>query len=86
MQKRTTRYGWIALTGLLCLFGFVLACKIRDGNRALAQTDVAPPVPVDVKETTKNKDPNPLPFLVDVAPVMTATDESQRMGGSFLEE
>jgi MraZ protein len=38
----------MALGGLLCLFGIVLACKLRDSNKAVAQDEsVAPPsIPV----------------------------------------
>jgi MraZ protein len=37
MLTRKTQYAWMALGGLICLFGLVLACKLRDGNRAVAQ-------------------------------------------------
>ncbi len=39
MLTRKTQYGWMALGGLICLFGLVLACKLRDGNKAVAQAD-----------------------------------------------
>jgi MraZ protein len=38
------RYGWMALGGLLCLFGVVAAVKWRDGGRALAQSQNLPPI------------------------------------------
>jgi division/cell wall cluster transcriptional repressor MraZ len=38
MVTRKTQIGWMALGGLVCLFGVVLACKLRDGNKAVAQT------------------------------------------------
>jgi MraZ protein len=46
---RKTQYGWMALGGLICLFGLVLACKLRDGNKAVAQAD-KPAVEVPSKE------------------------------------
>ena len=54
MLTRKTQYAWMAVGGLICLFGLVLACKLRDGNRAIAQDDksvlplpplAVPPVP-----------------------------------------
>src|SRR6185437_10341554 len=44
-----TRYGWMALGGLLVLFGIVLACKLRDGSRALAQSEPAAPPLLELK-------------------------------------
>lgn len=44
MTTRRSHYGWMALGGLLCLFGVVLTCKLRDGNRAFAQSDFVGPV------------------------------------------
>lgn len=44
MTTRRSHYGWMALGGLLCLFGVVLTCKLRDGNRAFARTDFVGPV------------------------------------------
>jgi MraZ protein len=49
MRNRKTLYGWMTLGGLLCLFGIVLACRLRDGNRAVAHDDVSatnPAIPV----------------------------------------
>jgi MraZ protein len=46
MLTRKTQYAWMAVGGLICLFGLVLACKLRDGNRAIAQSDkTSPPLP-----------------------------------------
>lgn len=56
MTTRRSPYGWMALGGLLCLFGVVLTCKLRDGNRAFAQTDFVGPV-LEKKEPL----PEPLP-------------------------
>jgi MraZ protein len=39
MLTRKTQYAWMALGGLICLFGLVLVCKLRDGNKAIAQAD-----------------------------------------------
>ena len=39
MLMRKTQYAWMALGGLICLFGLVLACKLRDGNKAIAQPE-----------------------------------------------
>jgi MraZ protein len=44
MVTRKTQYAWMAMGGLLCLFVMVLACKLRDGNRAIAQGDNPPTV------------------------------------------
>ena len=44
MVTRNSRYAWMTLGGVLCLFGLALACKLRDGNRAHAQS--VPPAPV----------------------------------------
>jgi MraZ protein len=68
MQSRKTPYGWMALGGLLCLLGFGLACKMRDGSQARAQVETPPatgdaqipvvPLPEagDDKPTTKPKE------------------------------
>ncbi len=55
MVTRKTQYGWMALGGLVCLFGVVLCCKVYEGNRALAG-DEAPPV-----AEKKPADPAPPP-------------------------
>lgn len=56
MLTRKTQYGWMALGGLICLFGLVLACKLRDGSKAAAQAE--PPPPPQFLETDKDK-PSP---------------------------
>jgi MraZ protein len=43
MLTRKTRYGWLAAGGLFGLFALVLACKMRDGARAAAQSQAPPP-------------------------------------------
>src|SRR5436190_2152741 len=43
MVTRKSHYGWMLLGGLLCLFVLALLCKLRDGNRALAQSEPATP-------------------------------------------
>jgi hypothetical protein len=43
MLTRKTQYAWMSLGGLICLFCLVLACKLRDGNRANAQPEELPP-------------------------------------------
>src|SRR6516164_32847 len=53
MLTRKTQYGWMALGGLLCLFGVVLTCKLTEGNCALAR-DGAPPA-------AENKSAEPIP-------------------------
>src|SRR5258707_235676 len=71
-----SRYGWMALGGLLCLFGVVLACKIRDGNRALAQADSGGPVLPDKVEMIpppkETPEPPRLPVLSGAIPVTPA--------------
>lgn len=63
-MNRKSHYGWMALGGFLCLFGLVLACKLRDGNRALAQSEPPPPPAVTKIEPVKVEDPpRPLPAL-----------------------
>jgi MraZ protein len=39
MLMRKTQYAWMAVGGLICLFSLVLACKLRDGNKAIAQAE-----------------------------------------------
>src|SRR5947208_1065752 len=68
-----SRYGWMALGGLLCLFGVVLLCKIHDGNRALAQADSAGPVLPDKVEMAapprETPEPPRLPVLSGATPI-----------------
>ncbi len=75
MPMQKTQYAWMSLGGLICLFCLVLACKIRDGNRANAQPELPEPPPVK-KETppsiftlpptlpvkSKTEGPEPLPL------------------------
>ncbi|HEY7328405.1 MAG TPA: hypothetical protein VH592_12225 [Gemmataceae bacterium] len=49
MLTRKTQYAWMSLGGLICLFCLVLACKLRDGNRANAQPEESPP-PIPIKK------------------------------------
>jgi MraZ protein len=53
--NRRSRYGWMVLGGLLCLFGVVAVCKWRDSNVARAQSLTLPPISDDKCE------PPPLP-------------------------
>lgn len=58
MATHRSRYGWMALGGLLCLFGLVLVCKLRDGNRALAQSEpTVPQAVVPIPEPPKAEEP-----------------------------
>lgn len=55
-MNRRARYGWMALGGLMCLFGVVAMCKWRDSSRAYAQAGpILPPV------HAKSDEPRPLP-------------------------
>ncbi len=42
MVTRKTQYGWMATGGLICLFAIFLACKLRDGPRAVARGEPPP--------------------------------------------
>ncbi len=61
MLTRKTQFAWMAVGGLICLLGLVLACKLRDGNRAIAQLDPTEPLPTPI---TKPKDPSPSIFTL----------------------
>src|SRR5687767_5084638 len=50
--NRRARYGWMALGGLLCLFGIVAFCRWRDSSRASAQ-DAVPLPPISASEEAK---------------------------------
>jgi MraZ protein len=68
MLTRKTQYGWMALGGMICLFGLVLACKLRDGNRASAQPEPLPLPAISEKEKpatppAKTSEPTPPPVL-----------------------
>src|SRR3954451_2466582 len=52
--NRRTRYGWMALGGLVCLFAIVITCKLGSGNKARAE---GPKLP----EATPMKDEKALP-------------------------
>jgi MraZ protein len=77
MLSRKKQYGWMALGGLICLFALILACKLRDGNKAVAQTDKPAPaieektsIPSpenlgETKDVPKNEASVPLPPLVE---------------------
>ncbi len=59
MLTRKTQYAWMALGGLICLFGLVLACKLRDGNRAIAQADKTSQPPLLKEDDAKLSSPPP---------------------------
>jgi hypothetical protein len=73
MVTRNSRYGWMTVGGLLCLFALVLTCKVRDGNRAHARS--APLVPV---ASESSEPPRAMPdigvALPDVAPLAPKAD------------
>ncbi|MHB1427052.1 MAG: hypothetical protein ACYC3I_28180 [Gemmataceae bacterium] len=58
MLTRKTQYAWMSLGGLICLFGLVLACKIRDGNKASAQPELLPP-PTKITKKWEEKPSQP---------------------------
>jgi division/cell wall cluster transcriptional repressor MraZ len=75
MVTRKSHVGWMALGGLLCLLGVVLACKMRDGNRAMAQSDPAAPAVGTKTEPAKVEDPpRMLPPLSSEVPPPPAAD------------
>ena len=51
MVTRNSRYAWMTLGGLLCVFGLTMACKLRDGNRAHAQNPPLVPVAGETVES-----------------------------------
>lgn len=75
MLTRKTQYAWMAMGGLICLFGLVLACKLRDGNKAIAQADKPslakedkePPLP---PPPTAKEPPPPLGISLSTTPEM----------------
>ncbi|HEU0116649.1 MAG TPA: hypothetical protein VFQ80_18295, partial [Thermomicrobiales bacterium] len=81
MLTRKTQYAWMAVGGLICLFGLVLACKLRDGNRAIAQSDkTSPPLP-------SIGEPSPLPpspptISKDAAPLYPPFDSKPSEPGT----
>ena len=74
MTTHRSRYGWMALGGLLCLFGVVFACKVRDGNRAMAQADANAPPPA-AKEPAGPPDSKDGPAPAEPAAAMNETAE-----------
>lgn len=61
-----SRYGWMVLGGLLCLFGVVVVCKCRDSSVARAQTQALPPI-----DQPKVEIPPPKMDLPEKAPALT---------------
>jgi MraZ protein len=55
---RKTQYGWMVVGGLLCLCGAVVALKLREGPRAVAQTEA--PKPPAVKAVLEPPAPEPM--------------------------
>jgi MraZ protein len=66
MLTRKTQYAWMSLGGLICLFCLVLACKLRDGNRANAQPEELPP-PTPVKKEVS-------PSIFTLPPTLSAKE------------
>jgi MraZ protein len=73
MPMQKTQYAWMSLGGLICLFGLVLACKLRDGNRAIAQPELPPPL---VKKET--------PPSIFTLPPTLPTKELEKASGPRL--
>ncbi len=71
MLTRKTQYAWMAMGGLICLFGLVLACKLRDGNKAVAQAD-------------KGYDPPPLVTPMEPSPTASTEGTSTTGVNGFL--
>jgi MraZ protein len=63
MAIRKNKYGWLVLGGLVCLFGVVMVCRMRD-NVVSAQDDTTTPTPVMPAAPA----PAPLPTLALPAP------------------
>ena len=59
MLTRKTQYAWMAMGGLICLFGLILACKLRDGNKAIAQSDKPPDGTYFIPAESKPSSPSP---------------------------
>ena len=64
-----TKCGWMALGGLLVLFGIVLTCKLRDGSRILAQSEPADSVLSDLKADDLKTTAEPPLASADAAPL-----------------
>lgn len=76
-MNRRSQMGWMTLGGLLCLFGVVLACKLRDGNRALASGETTGSVVVSEK-------PAPPPATVAELPPVTEEPSSSTPSPSTI--
>ncbi len=65
--NRRSRYGWMGLGAMVCLFVVVMAFKLRDGNKAHAQTPMdGPDLPEPMLKAEKaSAPPAPLPPVVD---------------------
>ncbi|HEY7159107.1 MAG TPA: hypothetical protein VH575_34505, partial [Gemmataceae bacterium] len=68
MLTRKTQYAWMAVGGLICLFGLVLACKLRDGNRAIAQSE---------------KESSPLPSIGEPSPLPLPPEKNKEAAPSY---
>jgi len=68
MTTHNSRYGWMALGGLVCLFAVVFALKLRDGNRAQAEMRAAPAT-VEVRETAEPELLPPLSEAKELPPI-----------------
>jgi MraZ protein len=64
MLTRKTQYGWLATAGLLGLFFLVLACKLRDGARAAAQSEAPPAAKAAAEKDKKEAAPPALEGLI----------------------
>jgi MraZ protein len=71
MPMHKTQYAWMSLGGLICLFGLVLACKLRDGNRANAQPEELPAI------STKKEPPPSIFTLPPTLPTKELKKPSQ---------
>ncbi|HTU21709.1 MAG TPA: hypothetical protein VMG10_26970 [Gemmataceae bacterium] len=67
MLMRKTQYAWMALGGLICLLGLVLACKLRDGNKAIAQPEKMDLPPL-LTSTDDNRLSSPPPSMPKKTP------------------
>ena len=68
MVTRNSRYAWMTFGGLLCLFGIAMACKLRDGNRAMARSGPLLPVASETSEPPRAM-PSVGTALPDLAPL-----------------
>jgi MraZ protein len=71
MPMHKTQYAWMSLGGLICLFALVLACKLRDGNRANAQPEELPAI------STKKEPPPSIFTLPPTLPTKELKKPSQ---------